>query len=175
MKESSTVLPVVDLPPVNEFVSAGLGGIVGGFAGGIVLYFRSEVLTQTARAFGLPDAPVYGWVAYLTLSLVFGLVFAIVVAQLVDRFVSGLLSLINRSDAFRVAVSPLVDRVGLRAVGTATMGLVYGLVIGLVVLGIAISLRENATGLLRLDPVGLVASLVYGLVLGLTFGLHVRR
>lgn len=175
MKESSALLPVVDVPPVNEFVSAGLGGIVGGFAGGIVLYFGSEVVTQTALAFGLPDAPVYGWVTYLILSLVFGLVFAIVVAQLVDRFVSGLLSLINRSDAFRVALSPLVDQFGLRTVGTVTMGLVYGLVLGLVTLGIVITLRENATALLRLDLVVLLAYLIYGLVLGFTYGVHVRR
>lgn len=175
MKESSVILPAVDVPPVNEFVSAGLGGIAGGVTGGIVLYFTSEVVTQTTRAFGLPDAAVYGWVAYLVLSLVFGLVFAIVVAYLVDRFVSGLLSLINRSDAFRLVVSPLVDRIGLRTVGTATMGLVYGLFLGLVVFGIVTSLRENATGLVGLDPVGLVGFLTYGLVLGLTYGIHVRR
>lgn len=173
MANTSTTFAGAELPTRKEIETAALGGLVGGIVSGIVLQFGSVTLQRLAGVVGFDQTIGNGWGTFLIFAIILGIAFAGVVTQLVDRYVAFVVSLTSRSDLVRGAVMPLTNRFGMRVVVTAAMGLIYGLLLGVVLVGIVIPLRVAAVPLPNLAAVGMLGFVVYGLVLGITYGVKV--
>jgi hypothetical protein len=161
-------------PPTRKEIETGaVAGLLGGLVSSVLLVVGSGTVERLAGVFGFVQTVGNGWGTYVLLSVVLGLAFALVVTQLVDRYVAFVVSLTSRSDLARRMVMPLTNRFGMRVVVTTAMGLLYGLIMGVVFLGVLIPLRVNSVALLQVDGVGLLGFVVYGILLGITYGQRV--
>ena len=132
----------VPYPDVGRAVAAGLGA---GTAMGGVYLLASGVLPVIGALYGVESAAI-GWVTHLFHSVVFALL-----------FVAG------------ASTSPVREYVG-RPVGTAGVGLAWGVVLWLVAAGVVMPVWLRAVGIVAslptLPAVGLVAHALWGVTLG---------
>ncbi|WP_227378005.1 histidine kinase [Haladaptatus halobius] len=135
---------------------AWIGGVIGGLAGGAVMglmlsMMMTPVIQQAIPALWGLEGMGAGWVIHLINSVIFGVIFAM-----------------------------LVTRTGLRryerSVGRSTvLGLVYGTVIWIVAAGFVMPIWLQAVGfpmvppLPNFDPMSLVGHLVFGGILGIVY------
>lgn len=152
--------------PAESFRYTWLAGVVGGLAGGLgmggVLHAGANLMPFVGALYGWPTVPG-GWVAHMVNSVLFGLLFALLVSRPVVR--DGTVSLASY----------------------VAYGVVYAAAVGLVTTGILVPIAMNAVGtrslpeplvplpgvlggLLVVVSIG-VAHVVYGLILGATYGL----
>ena len=160
-------------PTRKELETGVVGGLLGGLLSSVVLIVGSNTLERVAGVFGFAETIGNGFGTYVLLSLVLGLGFALVVTQLVDRYVAFVVSLTSRSDVARRTVMPLTNRFGMRVVVTTAMGLLYGLVVGVLFQAVLIPLRVRQVALLQVEAVGLLGFVIFGIVLGITYGQRV--
>lgn len=160
-------------PTQRELETGLLGGLVAGVFSSAVLLVGSETVEHVAGVFGMAPTVGNGWGTYVVLAVVLGIAYALVVTQLVDRYVAFVVSLTSRSDLAREVVMPLTNRFGMRVVVTTALGLLFGLLVGLVFTGVLIPLQIGSVGFLQVDAVGLFGFAVYGIVLGITYGQRV--
>lgn len=170
MGQTVTKLGDVEYPTRKELETGLLGGIVGGLISSVVLLAGSDTVEGVAGVFGFAPTLGNGWGTYLLLSIGLGVAYAVVVTQLVDRYVAFVVSLTSRSDLARRTVMPLTNRFGMRVVVTTAMGLLYGLSLGVLFTAILIPLRVDSVAFSQVDGVGVLGFVVYGILLGVTYG-----
>lgn len=140
---------------------AWISGVIGGLAGGVVMGVMLSMMMTPVIASAIPalwglESIGAGWVIHLINSVIFGVIFAV-----------------------------LVTRTGLRryesSVGRSTvLGLAYGAVIWIVAAGFVMPIWLQAVGfpmvppLPNFDPMSLVGHLVFGGILGAVYP-YVRR
>lgn len=163
----------VEYPTRKELETGLLGGIVGGLISSVVLLIGSDTIEGVAGVFGFAATVGNGWGTYVLLSIGLGFVYAVVVTQLIDRYVAFVVSLTSRSDLGRRLVMPLTNRFGMRVVVTTAMGLLYGLSVGVLFTVVLIPLRVASKGFLQIDGIGLLGFVIYGVLLGITYGQRV--
>lgn len=163
----------VEMPTRNELETGALGGLIGGIAAGVVLQVSSITIQQIAGVVGFEQTLGNGWGTFLIFGVLCGVAYAGVVTQLVDRYVAFVVSLTSQSDLIRSAVMPLTNRFGMRVVVTSAMGLIYGMVLGILVVVFLIPLRLGYVSFPHLDVVSILGFMLFGLVLGITYGTKV--
>lgn len=162
-----------EAPTRKEIETGAIAGVLGGLVSSLVLVIGSNTVERIASVFGFAETIGNGWGTYMILSIVLGLGFALVVTQLVDRYVAFVVSLTSRSDLARQMVMPLTNRFGMRVVVTTAMGLLYGLIVGILFQAVLIPLRVGSVAFLQVEPVGLLGFVIYGILLGITYGQRV--
>lgn len=173
MAQTVARLGNVEYPTRKELETGLLGGLVGSIVSSVVLLMGAETVEQVAGVFGFAPTVGNGWGTYVLLTVGLGVVFAVVVTQLIDRYVAFVVSLTSRSDLVRRAVMPLTNRFGMRVVVTTAMGLLYGLSIGVLFTSVLIPLRVSSVVFFQVEGVGLLGFVVYGVLLGITYGQRV--
>jgi len=151
----------------SEQQRAGLiGGPIAGIVSGLVALFGVGSAPFRGLAAAVGSAGLLAGIgAWLGLSVLLALVFVAYVSRTINDFVSSMMLFSRRSDATRKLLVPLVTRAAL-TVTAGTMGLVFGLVVGVVFYGVSLTPAFPATGALIV-----VAWLVYGQLLGTVYGL----
>jgi ABC-type multidrug transport system fused ATPase/permease subunit len=144
---------------------------VAGVASGTVIFLLilTGVIPQSdplLQAVGLWR----GFAVWLGISVLFGLVFVAYVARTINDFTNTVIMFSRRSRATQKILVPLITRAAL-AVTAGSMGLVYGIGIGvfLVVLaGVGLPLPQ-------LGLAGVASFAVYGIVMGNVYGLLMEK
>ena len=129
------------------------GGVIAGVGMGLIMQFVMNAMPLVGALYGQPTV-VIGWLAHLFHSVVFALLFAIVVLR-----------------------TSLREYGLLRIVG---LGALYGVLLELVAAGFVLPIWANAVGAATLPvpfliPIGFVTHLVYGVLLGVVFGVVMTR
>jgi len=155
----------------DEQNAAFLGAIVGGPAGAGVLSVLGgqDALVAVGNLAG-GSSVRFGAAVYMALAVVFGIAFAPILARTINDFTNAVIMFSRRSKATQKILVPLITRAAL-TVTAGSMGLVYGLGIGLVwTVAAAAGLPLPALGL-----AGIVSFTVYGYVLGNVYGLMIEK
>jgi hypothetical protein len=150
----------------GEESAATVGAITGGLVGTGTLYVLGGPGGLVSLGSLLGDASVAaGALVYMGVALVTGIAFAWVLASTINRFTNTVIMFSQRSKMTRKLLVPLLRR-GALTVTAGSMGLVYGLAIGVVfyVLGVAGVVPQ-------LGIPGLVSFAVFGNVLGNGYGI----
>jgi riboflavin transporter FmnP len=129
------------------------GGVIAGVGMGLIMQFVMNAMPLVGALYGQPTV-VIGWLAHLFHSVVFALLFAIVVLRTSLREY-GLLGIVG-------------------------LGALYGVLLELVAAGFVLPIWANAVGAATLPvpfliPIGFVTHLVYGVLLGVVFGVVMTR
>lgn len=156
------------------------GATLGGVAGGLVLFALggSAAFADLAGVVG-ETAPGVGVLVWALLALAFGLLFAPVLSRTINDFSNSVIMFSRRSDALQTVLVPLLTKAAL-TVTAASMGLVYGLVLAVVVWMLAIPVWVGAvvgipTTVPALGLAGPLAFVVYGQALGTGYGIVMER
>ena len=155
----------------DEQNAAFAGAIVGGLAGAGVLSLLGGrgALAALGRLAG-GSSVRFGVAVYMVLAVVFGIAFAPILARTINDFTNTVIMFSRRSKATQKILVPLITRAAL-TVTAGSMGLVYGLGIGLVwTVAAAAGLPVPALGL-----AGIASFTVYGYVLGNVYGLLIEK
>ncbi|WP_136716114.1 DUF6114 domain-containing protein [Halorientalis salina] len=153
-----------------EQSAALVGAVAGGLLGSGVLYLvgGAESLATLGTLVNGASVP-HGLLVFMLAALVLGLAFSWVLSRTINDFTNTVIMFSRRSEATQKVLVPLITRAAL-TVTAGSMGLVYGLVIGVaaVVLGVVGVVPQ--TGL-----AGVLAFAVYGSVLGNGYGLMMEK
>lgn len=162
---------------VGALTASVAGGLAGGVvASGVVWLFDDSLLALFGEFAGGPGVG-RGAGVLLALGVLLAVPFGAFVAGSIDGFVAQVMALSRRSTAVQRVLVPLLRRSAL-AVTTYSLGQVYGLVVGLVLVVFVLPLAAAPLGAALPFPfltvtalVGVAAWVVYGAVLGLVYGL----
>jgi len=151
--------------PDDEHVAALVGAVVGGVAGtGVLAVVGGTETLATLGAVTGTASVVRGALLFVTVAVGFGLAFAGVLARTINDFTNTVIMFSRRSELTQKILVPLLSRAAL-TVTAGSMGLIYGLVLGIVAVGL------GAAGVLPQTGVaGLLACTLYGYVLGTGYG-----
>ena len=168
------------MPPTTREVRSGL---VGGFAGGLLLGVVFAVgaggsALQLQATLYLTDPGVgERWVIHLFHSTAFGVLYAVVAAAFTNWYVNRLLLVTRRSKRLTVVLMPVIRRLGIGTVVAAGMGLTYGLLVWFLVASALLPalLDTPATPVPQIHGLAVLGYVLYGLVLGVLYGLQLSR
>lgn len=132
---------------------AAAGGLVAGVGMGLIMHFVMNAMPLIGALYGQPTVAA-GWLAHLFHSVVFALIFGLVIVR-----------------------TPLREYAILGIIG---LGALYGIVLEFVAAGVVLPVWANAVGAAALPvpfliPIGFVTHLVYGVLLGAVFGIAMTR
>lgn len=132
---------------------AAAGGLVAGVGMGLIMHFVMNAMPLIGALYGQPTVAA-GWLAHLFHSVVFALIFGLVIVR-----------------------TPLREYGVLGIIG---LGALYGIVLEFVAAGVVLPVWANAVGAAALPvpfliPIGFVTHLVYGVLLGAVFGIAMTR
>lgn len=158
-------MTLIKIPTQDELISAVLGSIVSGAVIGIVLQASANA-GQPGAIDSLIEVVKAGGGTYLVGSIILGVGFAVVATYLTDRYVAFVLSLTSQYETIRKAVMPLTEWLGMQMVVISTIGILYGLAVG-VMLSLAPILLQIKSDVLHLQYYTLLPEFIlYGLSLG---------
>ncbi len=109
--------------------------------------------------------PVVGVALWMSVAVVLGLVFVTYVSRTINDFTNTVIMFSRRSTLTQKILVPLLSRAAL-TVTAGSMGLLYGLLLGVAVIGLGTAGVIPQTGL-----AGLLACTIYGNLLGYGYGL----
>jgi hypothetical protein len=158
------------LSPSREQRAGIVGALVAGLLSGVFIaaLVDASVFTWLAEVFG-SSGLFTGFLVWLGICVVLGLVFVAYVSRTINDFTSTVIMFSRNSKATQKILVPLITRAAL-TVTAGSMGLGYGLVIGLVVFA------GGVVGVLpALSPLVVVAFVLFGQVLGTTYGLQLEE
>ncbi len=153
-----------------EQSAALVGAVAGGLLGSGVLYLVGGA--QTVAALGTlvgSETVAHGVLVFMLAALVFGLAFSWVLSRTINDFTTTVIMFSRRSETTQKILVPLITRAAL-TVTAGSMGLVYGLALGVAVAVLGVVGALPQTGL-----AGVVAFAVYGNVLGNGYGLMMEK
>ncbi|MFB6179735.1 MAG: DUF6114 domain-containing protein [Halorientalis sp.] len=146
------------------------GAVAGGLVGSGVLYLAGGAQTLSALGTLVGGASVTsGLLVFMIAAVGLGLAFSWVLSRTINDFTNTVIMFSRRSPATQKILVPLIMRAAL-TVTAGSMGLVYGLVLGVGVFVLGAVGVIPQTGL-----AGLLAFTVYGAVLGNGYGLMMEK
>ncbi len=179
----SRTLAEEDAPTSTTIGTAGqraivFGSLFGGAAGGLIVHHtigaQPVAMLYMGALVGYPGNIAIGWVVWLALTLILGVLFAGIIGPRLDEYTRSIREYAERDQDIDAIVGDLFDR----APTTATAGLagfIYGLILAVTVGAIAIPLAVNTTTAYSLampifQPYFLLAFIIYGTITGIGYG-----
>lgn len=139
--------------PARTWGGAAAGGLIAGVGMGLIMHFVMNAMPLIGALYGQPTI-AGGWIAHLLHSVVFALIFGLIITRTSLREYDIL--------------------------GIIGLGALYGIVLEFVAAGVVLPIWANAVGAAELPvpfliPIGFVTHLVYGVLLGAIFGIAMTR
>lgn len=159
---------------VEQIDAAIAAGIVGAIqSGNLLQLWYIESIRFFARAVGRNDLTT-GWVVLLVSGVVFSLLFAGIVSNFVQEFVTKTMMLSRKSDILRKVLVPMLNLTAL-GITLSGLGIAYGIVLGIVFYGLALPawihlVFGGGMPFPYLDIVPIILWANYGALLGLVYG-----
>jgi uncharacterized membrane protein YagU involved in acid resistance len=152
------------------------GSLFGGAAGGLLAYHMVGPVTMLfmGSLVGRAGSLGVGWLVWLGLSVVLGMVFAVAVGPRLSDYTRSIDEFAEREEDVNETLGDYLEDAPVTT--TATMaGFVYGVVVAVAVGAIAIPIAVNTVSthgmpVPILQPYFLLAFVVYGLIMGLGYG-----
>ncbi|PSQ42919.1 hypothetical protein BRD14_03885 [Halobacteriales archaeon SW_5_68_122] len=152
------------------------GSLFGGAAGGLLAYHMVSPVTMLfmGSLVGYAGSIGVGWVVWLSLSLVFGLVFAVAVGPRLGDYTRSIDEFAQQEEDVNDTLGNYLEEAPVTTTATLA-GFAYGVVLAVAVGAIAIPIAVNTISthgmpVPVLQPYFLLAFVVYGLIMGIGYG-----
>ena len=152
------------------------GSLFGGAAGGLLAYHMVSPVTMLfmGSLVGYAGSIGVGWTVWLSLSLVFGLVFAVAVGPRLSDYTRSIDEFAQQEEDVDETLGDYFEEAPVTTTATLA-GFVYGVVLAIAVGAIAIPIAVNTVSthgmpVPVLQPYFLLAFVVYGLIMGIGYG-----